>query len=60
MHWQGYQMAKNKGTLASHLYEKSIHTLCAINEQLLQAEASTILDRSLSYIHGHSAMMVSM
>ena len=30
------------------------------NEQLLLAEASTILDRSLSHTYAHSAIMVSM
>ena len=42
-------MARYKGTQASHLYEKSMHTLCTISEQPLLAEASTILDRSLSH-----------
>ena len=40
--WDG-----EKGTQASHLYEKSMHTLCTISEQPLLAEASTILDGSL-------------
>ena len=44
----GYEMARYKGTQASHLYEESMHTLCTISEQTLLAEASTILDRSLS------------
>ena len=52
----GYERARYKGTQASHLYEKSMHTLCIISEQLLLAEASTILDRSLS----QSVIMVSM
>ena len=37
----GYDMARYKGTQASHLYEKSMHTLCTISEQPLLAEAST-------------------
>ena len=41
MRCTGYEMARYKGTQASHLYEKSMHTLCTINEQLLLAEAST-------------------
>ena len=31
------------------MYEKSLHTLCKISVQPLLAEASTILDRSLSH-----------
>ena len=50
MRCTGYEMARYKGTQASHLYEKSMHTLCTINEQPLLAEASTILDRSLSHM----------
>ena len=30
MRCTGYQMARYKGTQASHLYEKSMHTLCTI------------------------------
>ena len=43
MRCTGYEMARYnfKGTQASHLYEKSMHTLCTISEQLLLAEAST-------------------
>ena len=52
-------MARYKGTQASHLYEKSMHTLCTISEHQLLAEASTILDRSLSHTYAHSAIMVS-
>ena len=33
----GYEMARYKGTQASHLYEKSMHTLCTISEQPLLA-----------------------
>ena len=51
MHCTGYEMARYKGTQASHLYEKSMHTLCTISEQPLLAEASTILDRSLSHTY---------
>ena len=47
-------MARYKGTQASHLYEKSMHTLCTISEQLLLAEASTILDRNLSHLRTFS------
>ena len=39
-------MVRYKGTQASHLHEKSMHTQCAISEQPLHAEASTILDQS--------------
>ena len=28
MRYTGYEMARYKGTQASHLYEKSMHTLC--------------------------------
>ena len=45
----GYEMARYKGTQASHLYEKSMYTLCTINEQPLQVETSTIINRSLSH-----------
>ena len=41
MHCTGYEMARYKGTQASHLYEKSMHTLCTISEQPLLAEALT-------------------
>ena len=51
MRCTGYEMARYKGTQASHLYEKSMHTLCTINEQPLLAEASTIPDRSLSHTY---------
>ena len=34
-------MARYKGTQVSYLYKKLMYTLCTINEQLLQAEAST-------------------
>ena len=47
----GYEMARYKGIQASHLYEKSMHTLCTISEQPLLAEASTILDQSLSHTY---------
>ena len=30
MRCTGYEMARYKGTQASHLYEKSMHTLCSI------------------------------
>ena len=49
MRCTGYEMARHKGTQASQLYEKSMHTLCTISEQPLLAEASTILDQSLSH-----------
>ena len=51
MHCTGYEMASYKGTQASHLYEKSMHTLCTISEQPLLAKASTILDQSLSHTY---------
>ena len=41
MRCTGYAMARYKGTQASHLYEKSMHTLCTISEQPLLAEFST-------------------
>ena len=41
MRCTGYEMARYKGTQASHLYEKSMHTLCTISEQPLLAKAST-------------------
>ena len=41
MRCTGYEMARYKGTQASHLYKKSMHTLCTISEQPLLAEAST-------------------
>ena len=44
MHCTVSEMARYKGTQASHLYEKLMHTLCTVNEQPLQAKASTILD----------------
>ena len=47
MRCTGYEMARYKRTQASHLYKKSMHTLCTISEQPLLAEASTILDQSL-------------
>ena len=47
MRCTGYEMARYKGTQASHLYEKLMHTLCTINEQPLLADALTILDRSM-------------
>ena len=50
------EMARYKGTQASHLYEKLMHTLCTINEQPLPAEASTILDQSLSHTYGHVSL----
>ena len=43
MRCTGYEMVRYNGTQASHLYEKSMHTLCTISEQPLLAEASTIL-----------------
>ena len=60
MRCTGYEMARYKGTQASHLYEKSMHTLCTISEQPLLVEASTILDGSVSHTYAHSAIMVSM
>ena len=50
MRCTGYEMARYNGTQASHLYEKSMHTICTISEQPLLAEASTILDRSLKQL----------
>ena len=50
MRCTGYEMARYKGTQASHLYEKSMHTLCTIIEQPLPAEASTY-PRSKSITH---------
>ena len=47
-------MARYKGTQASHLYEKPMHTLCTITEQPLLADTSTILDRSLSHLRTFS------
>ena len=38
----GYEMARYKGTQASHLYEKSMHTLCTI-------QWATAPGRSLNY-----------
>ena len=38
----GYEMARYKGTQASHLYEKSMHTLCTI-------QWTTAPGRSLNY-----------
>ena len=35
----------------SHLYKKSMYTLCTFSEQPLHAEASTILDLSLSHTY---------
>ena len=55
----GYEMARYKDTQASHLYEKSMHTQCTINEQPLLAEASTILDRCLSHTYAHSAIFTA-
>ena len=43
MRCTGYEMARYKGTQASHLYEKSMHTLCTISEQPLLAEAYILL-----------------
>ena len=43
MRCTGYEMARYKDTQASHLYEKSMHTLCTISEQPLLAEASMIM-----------------
>ena len=60
MRCAGYEMARYKGTQASHLYKKSMHTLCTISEQPLLAEASTILDQHLTHTYAHSAIMVSM
>ena len=42
MHCTGYEMARYKGTQASHLYEKSMHTLCTI-------QWATAPGRSLNY-----------
>ena len=58
MHCTGYEMARYKGTQASQLYEKSLHTQCTINEQPLQAEASTILDRSLARIDMQPSLLL--
>ena len=41
MRCTGYEIARYKGTQASHQYEKLMHTLCTISEQPLLAEAST-------------------
>ena len=49
MRCTGYEVARYKGTQASHLYEKSMHTLCTISEQPLLAKVSTILNRSLAH-----------
>ena len=38
MQCTGYEMARYKGTQASHLYDKSMRTLCTISEQTLLAE----------------------
>ena len=59
MRCTGYEMARYKGTQASLLYEKSMHTLCTISEQPLLTEASNILDQSLSHTYADSAIMVS-
>ena len=48
MRCTGYEMTRYKGKQASHLYEKSMHTLCSISEQLLQAEGSTFI-RQLTF-----------
>ena len=59
MRCTGYEMVRYKGTQASHLYEKSMHTLCTISEQPFLAEAATILDvhcgiyMYTGYIHVH-------
>ena len=42
MRCTGYEMVRYKSTQASHLYEKSMHTLCTISEQ-------TAPGRSLNY-----------
>ena len=42
MRCTGYEMARYKGTQASHLYEKSMHTLCTI-------QWATTPGRSLNY-----------
>ena len=42
MRCTGYEIARYKGTQASHLYEKSMHTLCTI-------QWATAPDRSLNY-----------
>ena len=47
-------------TRVIHLYEKSMHTLCAINEQPLQAAASTILDQILSHTYAHNGVYVAL
>ena len=52
MRCTGYEMVRYKGTQASHLYEKLMHTLCTIIEQPLLAGASTILDR-VYHTHTH-------
>ena len=51
MRCTGCEMARYKGTQASHLYENSMHTLCTINGQPFLAEASTILDYPKSITH---------
>ena len=37
MRCTGYEMARYKGTQASHLYEKSMHTLCSLNYPRLKS-----------------------
>ena len=54
MRWAYYEMAIYKGTKASNLCKKSMHTLCRISELQHQAEASTIMYLTIS-----PAMMVS-
>ena len=51
MRCTGNEMARYKVTQASHLYEKSMHTLCTINEQSLLVEASTYNPRPKSITH---------
>ena len=47
MRCTGYEMARYKGTQASHLYEKSMHTLCTI-------QWATAPGRSLNYLRPKS------
>ena len=35
MRCKGYEMARYKGTQASHLYEKWMHTLCTIQLSII-------------------------
>ena len=54
MRCTGYEMARYKGTQASHLYEKSMHTYVQ-SVQLLLAKASTVLDqKSITHLRTFS------